>query len=174
MERELGAIDFGTHEGWSQQAAGERPGWGRSARQRRGRPRAGARASHSILGSTELFLNSGSREDGFMPLKGYGVLKGTPIRRVLGQRSNPHYHVLEIDEETRYRIAINVFSKEHPSEVEYLIDEHFQHPILEKIHELPHGFTELDDRRPGGINLDFIRMNLFNRDKMVPLPFDIV
>ena len=55
------------------------------------------------LGSTELLLNSGSREDEFMPLKGYGVLKGTPIRRVLGQRSNPHYHVLEIDEETRYR-----------------------------------------------------------------------
>ena len=42
-----------------------------------------------------------------MPLKRYGVLKGRPIRRMLGQGSSPHYQIHMIDETTDYRIAVN-------------------------------------------------------------------
>ena len=85
-----------------------------------------------------------------MALKGYGVLKGTPILRRPGPAIEPALPRARIDEADRFRVAINVFSSESPSEVEYLIDEHFQHPILEKIHDLHHGYTELADRRARG------------------------
>lgn len=107
-----------------------------------------------------------------MPLNSYGVLKGRPIRRRLGTQENAHYQVQVIDETTDYRIAVNVRSQLAPSELEYLIDDRFQHPILEELIALPVGFTELP-RRPGGLALDFIRGNLFDRGKMKPLPFNL-
>jgi uncharacterized protein YukJ len=107
-----------------------------------------------------------------MPLKNYGVLKGRPVGRRLAITSNAHYQVHLVSEDTDYRIAVNVKSKLEPSELEYLVDENFSYPILADLAELPLGFKELE-RKPGGLALDFIRGNLFDRAKMISLPFDV-
>jgi uncharacterized protein YukJ len=107
-----------------------------------------------------------------MPLKTYGVLKGTVINRVLGTGRNPHYQVHVVDDTTDYRIAVNVQSALSPSDVEYLVDSHFEHPFLAQLGGLQAGWHALESK-PGGPALDFIRSNLFDPRKMVALPFNI-
>ena len=107
-----------------------------------------------------------------MPVASYGVLKGRAIQRRLAQASNAHYQIHIIDEDSDYRIAVNVKSKLAPSELEYLIVPDFDHPVLDVVLDLPPGFTALP-RQPGGAALDFIRGNLFDRALMRPLAFDI-
>lgn len=107
-----------------------------------------------------------------MALAGYGVLKGraTEVRR--GGGKSPHYQVRLVDRTTEYRIAVNVQSAVAPSEVEYLVVDDFQHPILDVIEPLERGFTPLQ-KRPGSGALDYIRGNLFDRSRMKPLAHDI-
>ena len=107
-----------------------------------------------------------------MALKSYGVLKGKAIEVRLGAGQSPHYQVRLIDNTTDYRIAINVKSKSSPSEVEYVVVEPFQHPILTRIESLPLGFSKLASKPDSGA-LDFIRGNLFKRTDMRPLPFNV-
>lgn len=107
-----------------------------------------------------------------MPLKNYGVLKGRPIEIRLGTSQNAHYHVRLIDQTADYRIAINVASALSPSEVEYIIVEELQHPITDRVANLPAGFTELTPNATSGA-LDYIRGNLFDRSHMRPLPFNV-
>ncbi|WP_457356081.1 DUF2278 family protein [Roseateles sp. P5_D6] len=107
-----------------------------------------------------------------MPLKSYGVLKGRPINRQPGSGQNPHYQVHVVDDTNDYRIAVNVTSQLAPSEVEYLIESHFQHPFLAQFEELKTGWNVLPNK-PSGPALDFIRSNLFDPRKLVPLPASI-
>jgi uncharacterized protein YukJ len=107
-----------------------------------------------------------------MPLARYGVLKGRPIRTRLGEGQSPHYQVHIIDDTTDYRIAVNVKSKLSPSELLYLVDENFDHPVLNELRLLPAGFTALLSR-PGGAAIDFIRGNFFDPRDMRPLPFNV-
>lgn len=107
-----------------------------------------------------------------MALKSYGVLKGRPIEVRLGTSQNAHYQVHLIDETTDYRIAINVKSALAPSEVEYIVVEEFQHPIIDRVIGLRDGFTALAAIPTSGA-LDYIRGNLFDRALMRPLPFDV-
>ncbi|HEU0253338.1 MAG TPA: DUF2278 family protein [Pyrinomonadaceae bacterium] len=107
-----------------------------------------------------------------MPLKNYGILKGKAIEVRLGAGQSPHYQVYIVDDTTDYRIAINVQSKLAPSELEYLIDDHFTHPLTALLEEMPLGFTHVASK-PGSNALDFIRGNLFDRTKMRPLPFNV-
>ena len=107
-----------------------------------------------------------------MPLKNYGVLKGRPVDRRLGSGQNPHYQVKVVDATTDYRIAVNVASQLAPSEVEYLIESHFAHPFLPQIEALSAGWHALKPK-PGGPALDFIRTNLFDPRKLVPLPINV-
>ncbi|GAB2879048.1 hypothetical protein GCM10027277_55360 [Pseudoduganella ginsengisoli] len=107
-----------------------------------------------------------------MSLKSYGVLKGRPVNRQTGSGSNPHYQVHVVDNTTDYRIAVNVKSQLAPSDVEYLVVSHFQHPILNQLKELPQGWKNLQ-REPGGMALDFIRSNLFDPRELVPLPANV-
>ena len=107
-----------------------------------------------------------------MALKNYGILNGRPIDRRLGFGSSPHYQVHLIDDDDDFRIAVNVKSKKSPSELLYLINENYAHPLVDDLKELPPGFTTLE-RVPGGLALDYIRGNLFRPDKMIPLPFDV-
>ncbi|MBD2412911.1 hypothetical protein FACHB389_06195 [Nostoc calcicola FACHB-389] len=107
-----------------------------------------------------------------MPLKNYGVLKGRAIDRKLGEGSSPHYEVLLTDNKQKHRIAINVKSKESPSELLYFVDENFSHPITKELEELDFGFKELA-RKPGGLALDYIRANLFDPIQMKPLPYNV-
>ncbi len=107
-----------------------------------------------------------------MALKNYGVLKGRVIGKVLGLGRNPHFQIHVIDENTDYRLAVNVKSKLAPSELEYLVEPQFQHPFLDALDELDLGWHPLQSK-PGGPALDFIRSNLFDPSKMVPLPFNL-
>jgi uncharacterized protein YukJ len=107
-----------------------------------------------------------------MPLKNYGILKGKAIEVRPGAGQNPHYQVYVVDDTTDYRIAINVQSKLAPSELEYLIDDRFNHPILALLQEIPPGFTKIASK-PGTTALDYIRGNLFDRTNMRPLPFNL-
>ncbi len=107
-----------------------------------------------------------------MPLKNYGILKGRPIDRRLGFGSSPHYQVHLVDEDVDYRIAVNVKSKKSPSELLYLINENYVHPLVDDLRELPVGFTHTE-RAAGGLAMDYIRANLFKPDTMIPLPFDV-
>ena len=105
-----------------------------------------------------------------MTLDGYGVLAG----RALGSRieegsDSPHFQVRGDGAGTEYRLAVNVLSQQSPSELLYLADEAFEHPILKALPDLGDGFTDLVSG-PGGSALDFIRGNLFDPAQMKPLP----
>jgi len=108
-----------------------------------------------------------------MSLKGYGVLRGKILD---GERENdpnsPHYQVQLLAGSTHYRIAVNVKSQSEPSELLFLVDENFQHPILTRLNDLTSGFTPLTSKPDSG-SLDFIRGNLFSRLDMRLLPFDL-
>jgi uncharacterized protein YukJ len=108
-----------------------------------------------------------------VPLEHYGVLKGTVVdARREDDPDSPHYQVHVRADSTSYRVAVNVKSQLSPSELLFLIDDRFQHPVTTGLPELPHGFTELQ-REPGSLALDFIRGNLFDRQRLRPLPHDL-
>jgi uncharacterized protein YukJ len=105
-----------------------------------------------------------------MPLRDYGVLAG----RVLEGRSErgtdtPHYQVRVSAGHVDFRIAVNVLSQQSPPELLYLADEAFRHPVTQALAGTPEGFTPLPSK-PGGLALDYIRGNLFDRTAMRPLP----
>ena len=105
-----------------------------------------------------------------MPLKGYGVLKGRVVGSVAEtDPDSPHYQVHVRSAGVDYRIAVNVKSQESPSELLYVAEENFRHPVTGQAGSLEEGFTPLPSR-PGGMALDFIRGNLFQRSDMRMLP----
>jgi uncharacterized protein YukJ len=108
-----------------------------------------------------------------MPLRNYGVLRGSVIDHRLASGANAHFQLHVVDDASHYRIAVNVESDLQPSELEYLIDSDFRHEILGAVGALPAGWNALDQHKPGGAALDFIRGNLFNRDDMRQLPFNV-
>ncbi|MGD2109716.1 MAG: DUF2278 family protein [Phycisphaerae bacterium] len=107
-----------------------------------------------------------------MSLKKYGVLKGRAVDRQLGAGSSPHYEVHIMAEQDSYRIAVNVKSALSPSELLYLVDDDFEHPVTDVVAELPAGFTALSSRATTGA-LDYIRGNLFDRTRMRALPHNV-
>ena len=108
-----------------------------------------------------------------MPLARYGVLKARPVDRRLGtDNRSPHYQIRTVAGELDHRIAVNVKSQLAPSEVLYLIDEHFEHPLTDFLADLADGFHELQ-RSPTSGGLDYIRGNLFDPMSMVPLPHNV-
>jgi uncharacterized protein YukJ len=105
-----------------------------------------------------------------MTLREYGVLVG----RVLEGRSErgadtPHYQVRVDGGGVEFRVAVNVLSQQAPSELLYVADPAFRHPLLANLPSLAAGFSPVPSR-PGGVALDFIRGNLFGRTAMRPLP----
>jgi uncharacterized protein YukJ len=105
-----------------------------------------------------------------MPLARYGVLAGRVVgRRAEGGTDTPHYQVHVRGGGADYRVAVNVLSREHPSELLYLADEAFDHPLVQELPALPEGFGELPSAA-GGLALDFIRANLFDRTLLRPVP----
>jgi uncharacterized protein YukJ len=90
----------------------------------------------------------------------------------LGAGQNPHYQIRIAAAGEHFRIAINVKSRQSPSELLYILDEHFQHPVIDFLAGLDEGFHKLASKPDVGA-LDFIRGNLFDPFKMVPLPHDV-
>lgn len=109
-----------------------------------------------------------------MPLKTYGVLiaRAVDIRRE-GATDTPHYQIhLTDDRGTHFRTSVNVKSQEQPSELLYLVNEDFRHPVVDRLTSLGSGWNSLPPG-PGGPNLDFVRGNLFDPSKMRILPPDV-
>jgi uncharacterized protein YukJ len=104
-----------------------------------------------------------------MPLSRYGVLKGTVLDRVVETTDSPHYQIHVRAKDSDFRVAVNVRSSQRPYDLLYLADDDFAHPVTAGLAALPEGFTELDSR-PGGLALDFIRANLFDRLGMREAP----
>lgn len=104
-----------------------------------------------------------------MPLKQYGVLIARATDRRLGTGQQPHYQIRLSDGADEYRCAVNVLSKASPSELEYVMVEHFEHEITGRLAPMAPGFHALPSQ-PGGVALDFIRGNLFRREDVRVLP----
>lgn len=108
-----------------------------------------------------------------MPLRNYGVLRGRVVDHRLGTRANAHFQLHVVDASgADFRVAINVESALAPSELQFVVDAGFRHPILVDVAALASGWTELE-RRAGGVALDFIRANLFDRALLRTLPFEV-
>jgi uncharacterized protein YukJ len=108
-----------------------------------------------------------------MPLANYGVLKGKAIAATReDDPSTPHYQVHVLAGTAHNRIAVNSKSQSSPSELLFLVDDNFQHPLTARLPDLPQGFTPLP-RTAGGGSMDYIRGNLFNRVDMRPLPSNL-
>jgi len=107
-----------------------------------------------------------------MPIAKYGLLVGRPLHGVPGRGSNAHYQVHVVDDVTEYRIAVNVQSQMAPSEVEYLVDDDFRHPITASLRNRTPGFYRLGSQPTDG-GLDYIRGNLFDPTRMRPLPMNL-
>ncbi|MFF7122767.1 DUF2278 family protein [Streptomyces sp. NPDC016566] len=110
-----------------------------------------------------------------MPLKRYGVLAARAVdRRREGSSDTPHYQIhLTDDAGTHYRAAVNVESQQAPSELLYLADDNFRHPVTQLLPPAGGGWTALPSQ-PGTAALDFIRGNLFDPASMRTLPPDLV
>jgi uncharacterized protein YukJ len=65
-----------------------------------------------------------------MPLDAYGVPRGRPINRQLAYGAKPHYQIGIVDDTAHFRIAANVTSQLAPSELQFLVDSRFDHPLL--------------------------------------------
>jgi uncharacterized protein YukJ len=105
-----------------------------------------------------------------MALKNYGVLKGKVVdARRESDPNSPHYQVHMTAGGKHYRIAVNVKSQMAPSDLLFLVDETFQHPILSKISDYSQDFHPLPSKPDSG-SLDFIRGNLFSRQDLRQLP----
>jgi len=105
-----------------------------------------------------------------MTLASYGVLVGSVAdQRAEGGTDSPHYQIHVRGGGVDFRVAVNVLSQEQPPELLYVADESFSHPLIQGLPDLPAGFTPLASQ-PGGMALDFIRANLFDRQKMQPEP----
>ncbi|WGZ94384.1 MAG: DUF2278 family protein [Candidatus Thiothrix putei] len=108
-----------------------------------------------------------------MSLKQYGVLvgKATAGKREDGE-DTPHYQVKVRSAGVDYRLAVNVKSKGDKPELLYLVADPFEHPILNRLAGLAEGFT-LVPSQAGGVALDFVRGNLFDKDGMRTLPHNL-
>jgi len=96
-----------------------------------------------------------------MPIQDYGVLKARPQQGVNAKAANPHYQILVVDEnETNFRLAVNVQSQDQPANLQYAIMQNFQHAITDQLHTLPSTYTALTSQA-GGLALDYIRSGLF-------------
>ncbi len=109
---------------------------------------------------------------------GYAVLKGHAIDGRPARNTKEHYSIHVVDDHAHYRLAVNIRSlaKNFGPDLFFYLDEDFQHPLLDDLRALPMGRRVFganaprEERRDSGIALDFIRMNLFDRNRMQIVP----
>lgn len=110
-----------------------------------------------------------------MPLKPYGVLKGTIIQGTPAPPSGnrtAHYQAVVQAAGRDYTAAINVLSRQKPSELLYLVGDQFRAEQLTHLQGLKDGVTIIDESNREDIALDYIRGGLFDPARMVALPYD--
>lgn len=104
-----------------------------------------------------------------MPVKKYGVWKAKPVSYIFQkQGTSPHLELTFSDGGSGQALAaINIKSgSPQDSRLVYWSDEDFKHPIVNQLEDLDTGFTLLqgtDEQKLGGLALDYIRGNLFQR-----------
>ncbi|MEV4921767.1 DUF2278 family protein [Streptomyces roseoverticillatus] len=108
-----------------------------------------------------------------MPISPYGVLAGRATdRHREGGTDSPHYQLfLKDNGGTTYQAPVNVLSSVTPSEVLYLADDDFRHPVTRLLPPAGSGWTPLGSSAGSGA-LDYVRGNLFTPSLMRPLPPD--
>jgi uncharacterized protein YukJ len=108
-----------------------------------------------------------------MPIASYGVLKGKVVNKSKGKASDktPHYEIHVKASAKNFRVAVNVQSKESPSEVLFLVDENFEPPHADELKSLSGDFTPLGKKDE--IAIDYVRSGLFDTSKMEALPANI-
>jgi uncharacterized protein YukJ len=106
-----------------------------------------------------------------MALDGYGVLAARALQTAREDGTpTPHLHLHLLDaNDEHWRAAINVESREPPSELLYRVDDDFRHPVTAALADLPAGWHPLE---PGaeGPHLDYVRDALVDRASMRLLP----
>ena len=110
-----------------------------------------------------------------MPLRNYGVLacRAVERRREAAPDNTPHYQIHLTDNAgIHYRAAVNVKSQVRPSDLLFVADDNFRHPVTRQLPAAGSGWTLLPSR-PGTASLDFIRGNLFPPESVRPLPPDL-
>lgn len=106
-----------------------------------------------------------------MPIKQYGVVKGrvTEARTERDDTKSPHYQIKVVaGADGNFRVPVNVQSNDG-SMVRYLVDEDFDHPVVDKLGALADGHHPVASE-PGGLALDYVRGALFEPGAMVTLP----
>jgi uncharacterized protein YukJ len=85
----------------------------------------------------------------------------------------PHYQIHVTSGGTDYRVSVNIRSVDrHRPELLFYVAENFKHVVTAPLPALEEGFHRLRSR-PGGMCLDYIRDNLFDRRKMVTIPHTV-
>lgn len=111
-----------------------------------------------------------------MPIPNYGVFVGTvtdkldsaeALKKVPG--GSPHYEVLVKAGDVTYRLAVNVKSDQKPPDLQFYLNDNYQHPVLDAVRQLKPGYTKLASV-PDTAALDFIRGNLFDFNDLRIVP----
>lgn len=107
-----------------------------------------------------------------MPLKKYGVLKGTALGH-LRDADDDHYQILIKAGATLYRIAVNVKSaaKNAPSILLFQTATAVPANLKSGLRALNHGYKKLASK-PGGLAQDYVRGGLVKPKSMKPVPPD--
>ncbi|HMV50824.1 MAG TPA: YukJ family protein [Blastocatellia bacterium] len=105
-----------------------------------------------------------------MPLKNYGVLKGTVIGH-LRNADDDHYQILIKAGNTLYRIAVNVKSaaENAPSDLLYATSTTLPAELKTGLSALNAGYKKLASKA-GGLAQDYVRGGLVNPANMKPVP----
>jgi uncharacterized protein YukJ len=111
-----------------------------------------------------------------MPVKNYGVLTGTVVSVLdsvaaakIDAHGKPHYHVEVNAGGTLYRAAVNVLSDNNPPDLQFYLDDSYQHAILATVKGFTPGFRALESKAGTGA-LDYIREGLLDIGKMTVIP----
>ncbi len=108
-----------------------------------------------------------------MPISRYGVLRGAVVDTYRERQfERPHYQLHVRAGSTDYRVAVNVQYQSPPSELLYLVDDDFRHPMIGMLPSLKAGFSRVQPRR-GGLAIDYVRGRLLRRRDMRPLPANV-
>jgi uncharacterized protein YukJ len=107
-----------------------------------------------------------------MPLKTYGILKGTVIGH-LRDADDDHYQILVKAGKTLHRIATNVKSSapNAPSTVLFSSVTTLPKAFTDGLTALPDGYKKLTSKS-GGLALDYVRSGIVKTGSMKPLPPD--
>lgn len=111
-----------------------------------------------------------------MPVQNYGILTGT-VTAVLDSvaaekidpHGKPHYHVEVSAGGVLYRAAVNVLSDDNPPDLQFYLNDNYQHAILATVKGFQPGFRALGSKAGTGA-LDYILEDLLDISQMSVIP----